>query len=170
MARRRRHYGDLVSFPAVGSLKDYNPLGRSVNSTDVLVGAGIGMAGGVLVRKGINFAIDKLNMSPTSPFTNFLNDYSSPIATFLAGAAAAMVFRKKSAARATGYLVGATLAAAVPLGWTLIAKTGFAGLVDVNYGLLTQENDLAGLLVDDPSMAGLAAYSEPDDVDILDAA
>lgn len=170
MARRKRSvFGSLVSFPSVGGITEYNPLGKQVNSTDLFVGAAIGMAGGVMVKKGLYFAIDKLNMSPTNPVVNFVDQYSGPISSILAGVAAYMVQRKTNKGRATGHLIGAALVGVAPIGWTLLAKSGFAGLVDVNYGLLTDEA-MNGMIVDDPGMNGLAAYSMADDVDILDAA
>ncbi len=172
MAKRKRSrsfFGNLVSFPQVGSLKDYNPLGKQVNSTDVVVGAALGMAGGAAVKVGIN----KLDEVIGGKLPSFVRNYIGPISTFGAGALAYMLFRKKNQSRANGYLVGATMAAVVPMGWQILKDTlpeYFSGLVSVDYGLLTSENEYAGLLVDDPSMNGLAAYAAADDVDILDAA
>lgn len=172
MARRKRRsfFGSLVSFPQVGALKDYNPLGKTVNSTDVLLGAAVGMAGGAVVKMGIN----KLNEAIGGKLPAFVLNYIGPISTFGAGALAYMVRRKSKPAQASGLLVGATMAAVVPLGWQILRDSFpqyFSGLVNVDYGMLTTEADsYSGLLVDDPSMNGLAAYSMADDVDVLDAA
>src|SRR5574340_466370 len=58
--RRRRHrrgFGDFLTVPGLGNLaKDINPLGKSVNMNSVLIGAGVGMAGGAVVRMGIGKA------------------------------------------------------------------------------------------------------------------
>src|SRR3990170_2119742 len=63
--RRRRRYGDpVISMPSFGAGAEYNPLNKHVNSTDVLVGAGIGVAGGGLVGYGLK------KFWPTAPRPN----------------------------------------------------------------------------------------------------
>lgn len=169
--RRRRGFGDLVSLPALGGFKlpkarDLNPLGKSVNTTDVAIGAAIGMGGGALVK----IAVNKLDEWSGGKVPGFLRSYLGPISTVLAGLLAASFVKNEG--KRKSYYVGAFFAGAVPLAWAFLARqfpAYFSDLVDVNLGLVVNE-DYAGLLVDEPGMAELAAYSFPDDEDILDAA
>lgn len=116
MARYRRRrlgrYGDpVISMPTFGNIKEYNPFGKSVNSTDVAIGAFIGLGGGGLVNYGIR------KVWPTAPIPP---QYTGAITAFGAGAIAYSLFRKKSYARAQGYLAGAVIAGAVPLLWGMV--------------------------------------------------
>jgi len=160
--RRRRGFGDYVSVPLglgkfkLPSVKGLNPLGKSVNSTDVLVGSFIGLGGGAFVRMGVS------RFWPTAPA--FITNYIGPISTVAAGVIASMFV--KSDQRKKGYLVGAVSAAVVPLGWGLLQRQFpqfFADYIDVNYGLLTDVSPMGsmGLLVDEGSanLSSLAAYA-----------
>jgi hypothetical protein len=96
--------------PSFGAGAEYNPLNKHVNSTDVLVGAGIGVAGGGLVGYGLK------KFWPTAPA--FVVGNLGAISAVGAGLAAHMLFRKKSKSRAEGYLVGAVTVAIIPAIWT----------------------------------------------------
>jgi hypothetical protein len=111
--RRRRRYGDpVISMPSFGSLKDLNPLGKTVRSTDVLIGAGIGLAGGGLVMYGVR------QFWPNPPA--FVTQYSGPLSALAAGVGAYALFQKKSKARALGYFAGAATIALVPLVYSTV--------------------------------------------------
>lgn len=142
--RRRRGFGDYVSVPSFGSIKDYNPLGKSVRSTDVFVGAALSMAGGSLVKMGIG----KLDVATSGKVPQFVKDYIGPISTLLAGVALFMLQQKKSKARAEAHFVGAALAAGAPLYWETLkraAPTFFNDYVTVSpYGVLTQDAGMGG--------------------------
>lgn len=162
--RRHRRFGDYVSVPLgfgkmkLPSLKALNPLGKHVASTDVLVGAFVGLAGGAGLRWAVN------RFWPTAPA--FLQKYLVPISVVGAGAATMLVLKNKS--KAQGYFTGAALAGLVPLGWGLIT-TQFPALADyvsVNYGYPIDVKPM-GLLVDEgrQRLSEMAAYAmgEEDD-------
>lgn len=160
--RRRRHhrrYGSYVNIPfgfgkvSLPKLKDLNPLGKSVNSTDVVIGAGVGFVGGA----GLRYLVGRF--WPTAP--EFIQKNLGPISTVLAGAAALALMKNKS--RATGIFAGAALTGLAPLGWNFLQKqfpTFFSDYVNVPLGVLTDVPAM-GLLVDEGSskLSGLAAYS-----------
>jgi hypothetical protein len=173
--RRRRHrrgFGDLVSVPSLSGLKvpklrDLNPLGKSVNSTDLVFGAAVAMGGGVLVKMGLN----KLNEVIGGKFPAFILNYIGPISTLLAGIVAGQILQKGR--KFNAYYTGAVLAAGVPFAWQTLrdfAPAYFSDYVSIpGMGLMVDEG-YAGLMVDDPGMADLAAYSTNDEEDILSAA
>jgi hypothetical protein len=141
--KRRGGFGDYVSVPSLGALKDYNPLGKHVSSTDVLVGAALGMAGGSFVKMGLGYA----DVATGGKIPAVIKQYIGPFSTLLAGVALYVFQRKSKKARAEGHLVGATLAALAPAYWdTLksVAPQFFFDYVTVSpYGVLTQD-DMAG--------------------------
>ncbi len=111
--RRRRRFGDpVISMPSFGDAKEYNPLGKTVNSTDVAIGAGIGLAGGGLLMYA------QRTYWPTAPA--FVSHYAGALSALGAGLAAHAFFRKKSASRAQGYLVGAAVIGFAPLIWGMV--------------------------------------------------
>ena len=111
--RRRRRYGDpVISMPSFGAGAEYNPLNKHVNSTDIFVGAGIGLAGGGVVMYGVK------KFWPTAP-AMVMNNLGA-ISAVGAGLGAHMLFRKKSKSRAEGYLVGAAVVAIVPAIWGVV--------------------------------------------------
>lgn len=151
---RRRRYGDpVISMPSFGSIRDFNPLGKHVNSTDVLIGAGIGLAGGGLVMYGIR------TYWPTAPA--FIQQYSGPISALAAGAAAYTLFHKKSRSRAQGYLAGAAAIGVAPFVWGMV-KSALPASVSTYFGdpviampsygsfLTRSPGPLAGLLTASP--------------------
>lgn len=157
--RRHRRYGGYVSVPSLGALKDYNPLGKHVNSTDVLVGAGLGLALGAVVKLGLN----KANVATGGKFPAFIMSYAGPISTFLAGVALYAFQRKSKHARAQGHLVGAALAAAAPVYWTALGQYGpkmadgtpfFSDYVMTSYGLLTPDQPFGLLTADGAGFHG----------------
>lgn len=181
--RHRRHYRDYVSVPGFGDLKALNPFGKHVASTDLFIGAGLGLAVGAAIKLGLN----KLNLSLKKPDgTGGLPDavlsYAGPISTFLAGLGLYVLQRKvlkKSgklfgANHAEAHLIGATLAAATPIYWTALGKYGpklkdgtpfFSDYVMTEYGLLTQDASY-GLLTQDTAMG---SFSGDEDWDPLSA-
>jgi hypothetical protein len=139
--------------PSFGSLKDLNPLGKTVRSTDVLIGAGIGLAGGGLVMYGVR------NYWPTAPA--FVQQYSGPLSAIAAGVGAYALFQKRSKSRALGYFAGAVAIGVVPALYTA-AKSALPPSVTQYFGdpvismpsfgsMLTRSpGPLAGLLTASP--------------------
>lgn len=173
--RRRRHYrglGDYISVPSLSGLKlpkvrELNPFGKHVNTTDLAIGAVGAMAGGAFVKMGLN----KLNELAGGKIPAFIMNYVAPISTLLAG-----ILLGKFVAKGRKYpafYAGAVVAAGVPFAWQLLKDTFptyFADYISVpSVGLLVDDAGMSGLLVDDPSMAELAAYSmnEGDSDEIL---
>src|SRR5512147_734807 len=142
--RRRRSYGDYISVPTFGSMKEYNPLGKSVNSTDVFLGMGVALAGGSIVKMAAAKVSDKL--------PEVVTKYIAPISSVLAGVAAYMLMRKKKAHKAQGILVGSILTGVTPLVWTGLQKVApqfFADYVSVPLGMLTRDAGGLGTLTRD---------------------
>lgn len=166
MARHRRHrrrgFGDFLTVPGLGNLaKDINPLGKSVNMNSVLIGAGVGMAGGAVVRMGIG----KAGLADKLPA--FVANNIGPVSTILAGIGGYMFFKKKSPEKAKGVLYGAMLAGLVPVGWNVLQTKFpqyFADYVSIP-GLGDVVNRPMGVLVESPSPAlnGLAAIHDSDE-------
>lgn len=151
--RRRRSYGAMVRVPGLGFL------GQQVNSTDVALGAGLGLLG-TLVLKGAG-----------NKYLTFLPDAVRKGSPLIGGAltgAAAWYWQKSTApSRANAYLAGAVLAGASIQAWDIL-KTQFpGGLGDVvslrfngnRYGVFIDERtpsvgpggaSMGGLLIDEP--------------------
>lgn len=124
--RRHRRFGDpVISMPSFGDAKEYNPLGKTVNSTDVIVGTAIGLAGGGLVMYGIR----RFWTSPPA----ILTTYAGPISSIIAGIGVHMLFRKKSPSRAQGYLVGAVAVGVVPVLYSMV-KSALPATVTQYFG------------------------------------
>lgn len=170
--RRRRNYREYVAIPGLGELPF---MGKSVNSTDVLIGAGAGVIGSGAVK----FALSKI------PFQ--IPAALAPIMPVLTSAAvgAALYYGQKKSSKGVAHFTGAVAAG------TAIALMDFAkaqapqyfgdvvslklGNYGRGYGLLIDENPRAemralngynGLIIDDTprNLAGLAAASmAPDD-------
>jgi hypothetical protein len=145
-------------------------LNKSVNTTDVLMGAAIGF-GGTLLMKGMG------NKMLAGKVPDFILKGSPLVGGAIAGGLAYAYQSKKNMGRANGWLFGALMAGASVQGWDVL-KTSFPeGLGDVvslqmdQYGVLVDEPQrrLAsmGLLVDEPArraanLAELAALSADD--------
>ena len=113
MARHRRRLGDpVISMPSFGDAKEYNPFNKHVNSTDVIIGAGIGLAGGGLVNYGLT------RFWPTRPA--MIGTYAPAITPIVAGLVAYSFFRKKSKSRAEGYFAGAVAVGLAPTVWGMV--------------------------------------------------
>lgn len=124
--RRHRRFGDpIISLPSFGDAKEYNPLGKTVNSTDVAIGAGIGLAGG-----GLLMYLQRTYW-PTAPA--FVTQYAGPLSAIGAGLAAHAMYRKKSKGRAEGYLVGAAIVGVVPVVYGMV-KTALPANVQSYFG------------------------------------
>lgn len=95
-----------MTMPSFGDVKEWNPLNKHINSTDVLVGAGIGLAGGGLVM------YLQRTYWPTAP--SFVSQYAGPLSAIVAGAGAYSLFRRKSRSKAQGYFAGAVAIGVVP--------------------------------------------------------
>src|SRR3990172_4418500 len=160
---RRRRFGDpVISMPSFGNAKEYSPLGKTVKSDDVLIGAGIGLAGGGLVMYGVR----RFWAAPPA----FVTTYSGPLSALAAGAIAYTLYRKKSRGRAEGYLVGAAAIGVIPTLYAMaksalpVSVTQYFGdplIVRSRYGgLLTSvpRPAYAGLLtaVPRPALAGMS--------------
>ena len=169
--RKRRHRGfrDYVSVPSLGGLKEYNPLGKHVSSTDVLVGASLGLALGA----GVKYALNLLNTAIGGKIPTAVMNYASPISTFFAGAALYMLQRKSKRSRAEGHLVGASTVAAGSVVWNLLKSYGptlsdgtpfFSDYVVTQYGLLTADSQMKGygLISADRSLSGYAGAEDWD--------
>lgn len=160
--RRSRRFGDYISVPLgfgrmkLPSVKGLNPLGKSVNSTDVFLGTAVGVVGGGIIAKLL------MKFWPTAP--SFVQRNIGPISSIAAGFAAKSFLK---GTRGESYYVGAALAGLAPIGWSFLQSLPIPGLsdyVDVNLGLLTDVNPM-GLLVDEGSsrMSELAAYAMGND-------
>ena len=153
-------------------LGNFNPLGRAVNSTDVLAGALVGIAGGF----GVKYLIGKYAPASLPPMvTNFL-PFIGPAVTGVALKYAQM----KNPTRGAGHFVGAVAAGAAMQAWNY-GKQTFPEFADVvalpnygynNYGLLVQDqSNPFGLLVQDNTqntLNELSAISDATEDDGLD--
>lgn len=114
--RRRRRFGDpVISMPSFGKLSDLNPLGKHVNSTDVLAGAAVGLAGGGLVMYGVR------RFWPTAPA--FVMQYSGPLSAVTAGGIAYAFLRRKSPNRALGVFAGAVAIGVIPVLYSTVKSS-----------------------------------------------
>jgi hypothetical protein len=174
--RRRRRYGSYVTIPSLGNLKQFNPLGKSVRSTDVLVGAGLAVAASTFVKMGL----EKLNEAVGGKIPVMIMAQAGPLSTFLAGVA--LFVAQKKSARGTAHLVGASAVAASAFFWGLLKSYGptkadgtpmFSDYVRVpSLGLLTADapgSSGFGLLTADAAgSSGFRGYG--DELDIFNAA
>ena len=161
-------------------LKQFNPINKSANSTDVLLGAAAGAFLNGVIKKQV---VDRF--LPTNAFVQNNYGYVGPVLTAAAlSLVAGYVAPLKR--RQTGLFVGALAAGLVPVIATKAgAMAGFSDTVSVNLqglaGVLIEENPRAmqglGYMVEEnvPSLQGvhgmgdLAALSmnEDDDYDGL---
>jgi hypothetical protein len=174
------------------SLKGYGLLDKSVNSTDVLVGMGIGVVGSGVVK----YLIKAAGMQDSLPV--MVQNWMPLLGSALAGTAAYMLERKSNKSRAEGHLVGAITAGAAAQAWGLLKSSypeyfgdvvalKFAGVPN-NYGLIVNSptpaigpgafrgmifnnpgRPLAGVqYADRPGLGRLAQLSMGDDRDGLE--
>lgn len=110
---RRRHYRGLVKFPGLAGLK----LPSSVKPVDVLVGLGLGFAGAIALKKGVE-----------ASGMNVPAILSTPIAGGAAtGAVLYLVQRKKNPGRAGGHALGALLGGVAVWGYGMLQAQGMLG-------------------------------------------
>jgi hypothetical protein len=157
--RRRRHHGGVVSVQGYGRhrrrrhTRGFGFINKSVNSTDVLVGAAAGLVGGMLVKMGLN-QVFAGNASALSTVDQF-----GPILTGgLVGAGLYFFQRKKNPTRANGHFAGAVVAGGGVSAWKLL-KAQFPDLADT----VSLRVDGMGYLIDDVSRRTLG-YLVPDAV------
>lgn len=165
----------MVQIPGLGSLN------KSVNTTDVLIGAAIGL-GGTLALKGFG------NKLLAGKVPDFILKGSPLVGGIISGGAAYYLSAKKNKAKANAHLFGALIAGASVQAWDVL-KTSFPeGLGDVvslklgrygnqgRYGVFVNERtpavgpggaSLNGLIVNegrgsDANLSQLAAMSMSD--------
>ncbi len=133
---RRRHYRGLVRFPGLSGLK----IPSSVKPVDVAVGMGLGLAGGIALKKGVEAAgISIPAILPT------------PILGGIASAAV-LYFAQKKSARAAGHAVGAALGGLIVWGYGQLSARGMLG------DLRTLPSGYGAPIFDNPR---LSAYGGP---------
>lgn len=142
--RRHRRYGDpVISMPSFGGIEELNPLGKTVHSTDVMIGVGIGLAGGGLVQY-----LQK-RFWPTAPAV--IQTYSGPLSALAAGAAAYSLYRKKSRGRAQGYLAGAVAVGVIPALYAVV-KGALPTSVTQYFGDPLLQHNFGSYLVGAPAL------------------
>lgn len=135
----RHRMGSLVKFPGLGFLPK---IPSSVKPTDVALGVGLGLAGGIALKKGAELA--HLAIPDVIP---------TPILGGLASAAVVYLVRKKrNPGQAAGLAVGAALGGIAVWGYGQLASRGMLG------DLRTLPGGYAGVLMNNPR---LAAYGGP---------
>ncbi len=138
-----------------GALPGLSTLKKAAPGLDVLMGVVVGLAGAA----GMKYAINKLRGSGTN-VPEFLDKAAPALGSAILGALAYALYRKKSSARATGWLVGAVTTGLAVTGQNLIRDAEFipGDFKSYNdFGLLAADNSDMGLLAADNSdMSGLA--------------
>ena len=112
--------------PSFGDAKDLNPLGKTVNSTDVLIGAAVGLVGGGLVNYGIR--------TYWTGAPAMVQQYAPVLTPVAAGFGAYAFLRRKSKARAQGILAGAVAIGVIPYLWGQIVKPALPASVTQYFG------------------------------------
>lgn len=132
-----------------GLLTDISPFGKHVNSTDALLGAGLGLALGA----GVKFGLNKANVASGGKIPAFVMTYAGPISTFLGGVLLYLGRRGSNRLQAEGFIAGASVAAAAPIFWSLLGQYGpkladgtpfFSDYVMSPYGALTADGSMGG--------------------------
>lgn len=178
MRRHRRRYHGIVKIPGLGFLN------KSVNSTDLLIGAGVGLAGTAVAK----WALKTFMPAAPTPVAGYgafdvssALKYATPLlGGAIVGTAAYFLQKKGNPSRATGHLVGALAAGAsvtvmdvlrdqVPQYFGDVVRLPMNGM-----GILVNERaprGMQGLIVNEPgvrrsmsesNLAQLAAYSMGD--------
>lgn len=179
------------------SLKGYGLINKSVNSTDVLAGAAIGLVGSGVIKWGIK----QLGLQDKLPV--IVQNWMPLLGSTAAGSIAYALERKSNKSRAEGHLVGAIAAGASAQAWGMlkaqypeyfgdVVALRFAGYNRRGMGVLVRNptprvgpgalggvlfnnpqrrmagTSLAGRYADRPEFAGLAAAAMGDDRDGLE--
>lgn len=162
-------------------------LNKSVNSTDVLVGAGVGILGALAAR----YAYNKLDPATLAKLPSFLPKAMPLLGAVAAGGLAYALQRKRNPSRALSHLIGAAAGGVALTAWEQIrawkdskGNQPFADIVSMaldGYGVLVQDGynpPLNGLgypindpqvagYADNPALAEIAYASMNDDVDVV---
>lgn len=138
-----------------GSLASLNPAGRSVDSTDVFIGAVLGLAGAA----GAKMLFSKVPQLATAP--EIVKRAVPLLGAAAAGAAISFLGPKLklSPDKASGYFVGAVAAGAALTAWGEV-KNRFPQLADIvdlrlnGYGIPIDEPNYNGVITDDSQISG----------------
>lgn len=136
------------------SLKGYGVLNKSVNTTDVLAGAAVGVLGSGVVKYLIRAAgfQDKLPV--------LVQNWMPFLAAAAAGSAAYAFERKSNKTRAEGHLTGAVAAGAAAQAWGMLKSSYPEYFGDVVSLKLNGYNNGYGVLVNSPTpQIGPGAYA-----------
>lgn len=137
------------------SLKGYGLMNKSVNSTDVLVGALIGTAGSGVVK----YVIRAVGLQDKLPV--LVQNWMPLLGSAAAGSIAFMLERGSNRARAQGHLVGAVAAGAAAQAWGLLKSEYpeyFGDVVALKFAGYGRNG--MGILVNSPTPAiGPGAYA-----------
>ena len=146
-----------VTIPGLAGLKDAaGVFKKQVKGTDVLVGAVVGLAGVVVLKKA-------KEMIGADKVPSFVERFSPALAGVRAGAG--LYFAQKNKARASGHAVGAVaagLAAQAAVELKARFPQYFADVVDLRLSGIIINDPVArmnGLVIDDPA-PGLAGYAD----------
>jgi hypothetical protein len=138
---RRKHYRGLVRFPGLGRL----PLVPSgpVRPADVILGAGLGLAGSIGLQIGANKAL-----ASGLPIPGILASGSPVIGGLVSASVLYLAQKKKNKSRATGHAVGAALAG--------LAVWGFGALQNLAAGMpvMSQTAGYGAPLFSNPRLQG----------------
>lgn len=149
MARRHRRRGfrGIMQFPSLGGFRAFN---SSVNSTDVLVGGVIGLAGAIGAQAGLT----KLRSAYPSAVPDFAVTASPTVGAALFGGTAYLVQRKRNRTRATGHAIGAAAAGLAVQAYNVLVpmiQNALAGSSLSAYGLIARSPQrLRGLIANSP--------------------
>lgn len=174
----RRHYRGLVSIPGFGFVT--KALSGSVNTKDLFIGGGLGLAGTL----GVRWAVDRFVVPRISdPRISMLVSRLMPLIG-TAATGAALYYGQKKTAKAKAQLVGAVAAGAAVVTWDFLRdkfasitellntqqKAATAGLVSIPglsawNGIIVDNprRNYGGIIVDNPDRArleALTAYSQ----------
>lgn len=122
----------------------YGLMNKSVNSTDILTGAGAGLAGAAALK----YALSKLNLSASLPAIAL--KIVPLVGSAIAGSALYFLQKKSNGSRATAHLVGALTAGAAVNAWSALkeAVTELNDIVELRYN-----GNYNGMIVNDPRYA-----------------
>ncbi len=134
----------------------YGLMNKSVNTTDILAGAGAGLAGAAALKFG-------LSKFPTIALPAIAQKVVPLLGSAIAGTALYFLEKEKNGARATAHLVGALTAGAAVNAWSVLkdAVPQLADIVELKYnGMIINEprRQLNGMLINEttPRLHGYA--------------
>lgn len=116
---RRRHYRGLVRFPGLGLV---GSVPKSINTTDAVVGVGLGLAGSAALKMGL----DKMGVLAPAFVT------ASPlVGAGLTGLGLYLLEKRKNRQRALSHAVGAALGGIIVWGYGMLVSNGVPGFSDM---------------------------------------